>query len=105
MRRAMCGIAGLIAAQGSAAAIARSMADAIVHRGPDDDGVWDDPATNVAFAHRRLSIVDLSPSGHQPMTSADGQFVLTYNGEIYNHAELRAALEREEAGPVGGWRG
>lgn len=69
------------------------MGDALVHRGPDDSGVWADASAGIALAHRRLSILDLSPLGHQPMTSADGRYVLAYNGEVYNFAELRAELE------------
>jgi len=89
----MCGIAGFIG--GGAAAqrnsIARAMASALRHRGPDDEGIWQDEF--VTLAHRRLAIVDLSPSGAQPMQSASGRFVISFNGEIYNHAELRAKLE------------
>ena len=81
------------------------MALAIDHRGPDDEGVWIDPDAGLGLAHRRLSIVDLSPHGHQPMLSADGRFALSYNGEIYNHRDLRAALEEEGKAPEGGWRG
>ena len=69
------------------------MADSLAHRGPDGDGVWIDEAAGIAFGHRRLAIVDLSPLGRQPMESSDGRLVLTYNGEIYNHLELRAELE------------
>jgi len=79
------------------------MGDAIAHRGPDDGGSWTDPDAGIAFAHRRLSIVDLSPAGHQPMHSVDGRWVLAYNGEIYNHLVLRAALESEGRAPA--WRG
>ena len=81
------------------------MIDPLAHRGPDDSGTWVDPNAGVAFGHRRLSIVDLSPSGHQPMPSSSGRWVLTYNGEIYNHRELRARLEDEGFAPRGGWRG
>jgi asparagine synthase (glutamine-hydrolysing) len=79
------------------------MADALVHRGPDDRGVWLDAAAGVALAHRRLAILDLSPAGHQPMMSACGRYVVAFNGEIYNHRELRQALEKQ--GHAAGWRG
>ena len=68
------------------------MADCIVHRGPDDHGVWTSADGSVAFGHRRLSIVDLSPAGHQPMTSHNGAWTITYNGELYNAAEIKAQL-------------
>jgi asparagine synthase (glutamine-hydrolysing) len=63
------------------------MALAIQHRGPDDAGAWADAQAGIAFGHRRLSIVDLSPAGHQPMASAGGRFDIAFNGEIYNHQE------------------
>ncbi len=69
------------------------MADAVAHRGPDAYGSWKDTDAGIAFGHRRLSIIDLSPTGNQPMTSADGRFVIAYNGEIYNFRELRNELE------------
>jgi asparagine synthase (glutamine-hydrolysing) len=69
------------------------MSDRLLHRGPDDSGVWVDENAGVALAHRRLSIVDLSPAGRQPMVSASERFVLTFNGEIYNHADLRRELD------------
>jgi len=104
----MCGIAGAVdtRARSSAAeldAIARRMADALIHRGPDDGGTWTDAGAGVALGHRRLSILDLSPEGHQPMRSACGRFVIVYNGEVYNYRELRAELEKERAAPA--WRG
>ncbi|WP_026380734.1 asparagine synthase (glutamine-hydrolyzing) [Afifella pfennigii] len=91
----MCGIAGLIdpSAAGEAGALerrARAMADAIAHRGPDGAGVWSEPDAGLALAHRRLAIIDLTEAGAQPMVSADGRYVLTYNGEIYNAEEMRA---------------
>lgn len=94
----MCGLAGMLLpapATGQAALEqqARRMGDAMVHRGPDDSGVWADASAGIALSHRRLSILDLSPLGHQPMTSADGRYVLAYNGEVYNFAELRVELE------------
>ena len=70
--------------------IIRAMSDSLAHRGPDGDGVWTDPSRGIALGHRRLAIIDLSPLGRQPMESADGRLVRTYNGEIYNHLELRA---------------
>jgi asparagine synthase (glutamine-hydrolysing) len=70
------------------------MAEAIAHRGPDDAGLWCDPQAGLALAHRRLSILDLSPAGHQPMASATGRLVIAFNGEIYNHLALRQELER-----------
>jgi asparagine synthase (glutamine-hydrolysing) len=104
----MCGIAGFLdqtmsteAAAGEA--LARDMADRIRHRGPDDSGVWADAAAGIFLAHRRLSILDLSPAGHQPMVSHSGRFVVVFNGEIYNHLELRKTLERESA--LLSWRG
>ncbi len=94
----MCGITGFVDRSRSRAAeelraIAEQMSASLLHRGPDDGGVWVDAASGVALGHRRLSIVDLSPEGHQPMRSADGRFVLVYNGEIYNFDELRVSLE------------
>ena len=97
----MCGIAGIlglgVADMGSALT---AMADTLRHRGPDAGGVWSDHG--IGLAHRRLSILDLSPQGAQPMQSASGRFVLCYNGEVYNHAELRRALDATT--PVN-WRG
>jgi asparagine synthase (glutamine-hydrolysing) len=98
----MCGIAGLLTAGRLDAAVVRAMIAPIAHRGPDDQGVWTDAEAGIGLGHRRLSIVDLSPLGHQPMASADGRWVLSYNGEIYNHAELRSTLD---AAGHGGWRG
>lgn len=68
------------------------MADALAHRGPDDHGVWTDTAAGIALGHRRLSIIDLSPLGHQPMASESGRYVVAYNGEIYNFEALRTEL-------------
>src|SRR5688572_26407417 len=92
----MCGIAGLVDARGlertNAADTVGRMADTLVHRGPDDSGIWVDAAAGVALAHRRLAILDLSPTGRQPMTSACSRYVMVFNGEIYNHLELRREL-------------
>ena len=101
----MCGIAGILSASRVDRALLERMTSAVAHRGPDDAGLWVDEDSRIGLGHRRLAIVDLSPAGHQPMLSADGRFVLTFNGEIYNHAELRAELEDIGAVPEGGWRG
>lgn len=99
----MCGIAGVVVPAGfnpeTAENTLRAMTDAITHRGPDDHGSWFDGASGVALGHRRLSIVDLSPAGHQPMVSASGRYVIVFNGEIYNHQQLRASVEAQH------WRG
>lgn len=79
------------------------MTSALLHRGPDDGDIWHDGAAGVTFGHRRLAIIDLTPSGAQPMHSACGRFTLTFNGEIYNHAALRAELSA--AGKAPAWRG
>lgn len=93
----MCGIVGFITTdkREDASSLERSvkaMTDVLRHRGPDDSGVWLDAELGVALGHRRLSVIDLSPLGHQPMVSADGQFILSYNGEVYNFQELRREL-------------
>jgi asparagine synthase (glutamine-hydrolysing) len=91
----MCGIAGYLgvpATWGNAAAVVEAMCQRMAHRGPDDSGTWIDDGACLALGHRRLAIVDLSPQGHQPMVSHCGRYVLTYNGEIYNHLELRKSL-------------
>lgn len=97
----MCGIAGLIDPKGAAPdaleAAGRRMARALQRRGPDDEGVWIEAQSGVALAHRRLSIIDLSPLGHQPMESADHRFVIALNGEIYNYEALRAELSGGES--------
>lgn len=101
----MCGIAGFFAtchSGGSTDALrdtALKMANAITYRGPDDHGVWIDENREVSLAHRRLSILDLSPAGHQPMHSSSGRYVIAFNGEIYNHLEIRNLLTNAN------WRG
>ena len=91
----MCGIAGFWSARpaGDPRRIVGAMADCLAHRGPDDHGRWADPEAGVALGHRRLSILDLSPEGHQPMASASGRFQVVFNGEIYNFRQLRSELE------------
>ena len=87
----MCGVTGAWTRHAELSRVQASMT-AISHRGPDDAGEYQDPATGVMLGHRRLSIIDLSPAGHQPMLSDDGNVVISYNGEIYNYRELRAGL-------------
>jgi asparagine synthase (glutamine-hydrolysing) len=104
----MCGIAGFIdpgrgLAAERLAEMAASMAGTLAHRGPDGAGTWVDADAGIALGHRRLAIVDLSPAGHQPMSSSCGRFVIAYNGEVYNAADIRAELA--EAGHRPDWRG
>lgn len=102
----MCGLTGFAFAPGEPdqmQAIGRTMADRIRHRGPDDEGLWADGDAGVVLAHRRLSIVDLSAAGHQPMVSSSGRWVIAYNGEVYNHLELRKRLEADCSARA--WRG
>lgn len=101
----MCGFAGILTSAGLDRQTVRRMIDPIVHRGPDDEGAWIDPQAGVGLGHRRLSILELSPLGHQPMHSSEGRYVITFNGEIYNHEQLRRELEAAGAAPHGGWRG
>ena len=94
----MCGIVGVVdprraRAEGATTALLDAMAERMLPRGPDGSGTWADPEAGVGFGHRRLSIIDLSEHGAQPMASADGRWVITYNGEIYDHRELAADLE------------
>jgi asparagine synthase (glutamine-hydrolysing) len=89
----MCGIAGFVGGDlRGADAVLTAMADAILHRGPDSSGIWIDSAGGCGLAHRRLAILDLSQAGHQPMRSDSGRFMMVFNGEIYNHQEMREAL-------------
>jgi asparagine synthase (glutamine-hydrolysing) len=104
----MCGVAGWIDLKGRSdrhglESVAGRMADVLSHRGPDDRGVWADPETGIALGHRRLSILDLSPAGQQPMLSSSGRFVISYNGEIYNCEEIRQELQK--VNPRHGFRG
>ena len=94
----MCGIAGFLDSSHRYLAeeishIAVAMSDSLHHRGPDDSGLWSDAASGIALSFRRLAILDLSPTGHQPMVSSDGRYVVVFNGEIYNFLEIRQELE------------
>lgn len=102
----MCGIAGCMSFFAKPEAyekILKKMGSAIAHRGPDGSGVWYDERAAVGFAHARLSIIDLTPTGHQPMESLCGRYILTFNGEIYNHQVLRERLQSKMGSSV--WRG
>jgi asparagine synthase (glutamine-hydrolysing) len=99
----MCGIAGVVDDPNLSAPVIARMARSLARRGPDDQGVWLDCEAGVGLGHRRLAIVDLSVAGHQPMHSPSGRYVITFNGEIYNHAALRARLTAE--GCAVDWRG
>src|SRR5688572_17444922 len=101
----MCGIAGLFGPVGSNLAPIAAMIGTLAHRGPDGEGIWSDPEAGIALATRRLAIIDRSDAGRQPMISADRRFFHSFNGEIYNHPELRARLESGGLAPPGGWRG
>lgn len=103
----MCAISGLLQAGGADAAALERLTvrgrDRMTHRGPDAAGYWGDPAAGIGLGHRRLSILDLSPAGSQPMPSACGRHVMVFNGEVYNYLELRKELEL--AGLAPRWRG
>ncbi len=99
----MCGIAGFCNFRGDWQKNIERMCDKMYHRGPDASGVWASEDHRVVLGHRRLSIVDLSPAGAQPMVSRDGRYVIAYNGEIYNHASIRKKLLAE--GKTTGFRG
>lgn len=103
----MCGLTGFLQSSSSSVEISKKiledMSHPITHRGPDDSGVWFDDASGIGLAHRRLSIVDLSPAGHQPMVSASGRYVFVFNGEIYNHLSLRKLLDKSDISLH--WRG
>lgn len=107
----MCGLVGFLSASSDcdadhATAVLKRMSDTIVTRGPDDFGVWFD-APGIGLAHRRLSILDLSPAGHQPMVCPGERYVIAFNGEIYNHLDLRAELSKIGVNGMSGgdWRG
>ncbi len=99
----MCGVTGFIDPKPheyGSKAMARIMADALAHRGPDRAGTWADDGAGIAFGHRRLAVLDLSSAGDQPMHSASGRYVIAFNGEIYNHLDVRHQLDTRYS-----WRG
>src|SRR5688572_23506380 len=99
----MCGFAGVFGSQNVSTSALQRMGGALEHRGPDDHRIWHDQIDRIGLAHTRLSIIDLSPAGSQPMISASGRFVIAYNGEIYNHLGLRKELQRGGLAPA--WNG
>ncbi|MCI5149703.1 MAG: asparagine synthetase B, partial [Candidatus Electrothrix sp. MAN1_4] len=108
----MCGITGFITSEPDTSntieRLVTRMASALHHRGPDDGGTWTDERAEIALGHRRLSILDLSEAGHQPMHSPCGRYVIIFNGEIYNHLDLRKKLKDSSiagAQAVHGWQG
>jgi len=99
----MCGVTGFWVyssgkSQGELEGITSKMSDTLHNRGPDSSGVWSDQEYGITLGHRRLSIIDLSPAGHQPMVSSDQRWVIVYNGEIYNYREIRTELEKSGTG-------
>ncbi|TFC89822.1 asparagine synthase (glutamine-hydrolyzing) [Cryobacterium sp. TmT2-59] len=101
----MCGIAGCVNLTTKSSTFAEDvtqMTDAIVHRGPDSGGQWLDESFGLALGHRRLAVLDVSSAGSQPMVSADGRYVISFNGEIYNHPDLRSQLHKQGLAPS--WR-
>ena len=90
----MCGITGFIGNIENKQNIIHEMSDTLVHRGPDSSGIWIDESLGVALGHRRLAIQDLSSAGHQPMKSHSGRYIICFNGEIYNHFEIRKKIEK-----------
>ena len=104
----MCGLTGFLETthyltSSQKKSVTHNMLTTLTHRGPDDQGFWIDPSAGIALGHCRLSIIDLSLQGHQPMHSACGRYVMVYNGEIYNYLEIRKELQG--SGVTAGWRG
>lgn len=99
----MCGVAGLVDRAGHVLPVLEALLAGVAHRGPDDAGIWVDVEHGVGLGHRRLSIIDTTPAGRQPMASVSARYHLTYNGEIYNYAGLRTELELSGRAPQ--WRG
>ena len=102
----MCGIAGFFnpkidQSEDYVAQILSAMSTAIIHRGPDGHGNWIDAESGIGLTHRRLSIIDLTYAGHQPMVSNSSKYVISFNGEIYNHNDLRYELKNKNIK----WRG
>ena len=106
----MCGIVGIFGEKelSNLGNCIEKMTETLLHRGPDSSGTWIDEEDKIALGHRRLSILELSEAGHQPMESSCGRFVLSFNGEIYNHLDLRKDIEQTSRlgkNPISNWRG
>ncbi len=102
----MCGVVGFITSKNLVtSALITEMASTLAHRGPDDSGYWLDQDVGIALGHRRLSIVDLSPNGHQPMRSRCGRYVMAFNGEVYNFQDIRKELDARSESGSRSWRG
>ena len=101
----MCGFTGFLSTTNTtnSSELLHTMNDTIIHRGPNDSGIWHDNVSGIGLAHRRLSIVDISPAGHQPMQSQSARYIIAFNGEIYNHLSLRDELNKYYNFPT--WRG
>ena len=97
----MCGIAGFLSRQEFSDDYwinnLQAMASSLIHRGPDEEGIWFDRSQGIGFSHRRLSILDLTETGNQPMHSACNNYVITFNGEIYNHLKIRKEIKRAKS--------
>jgi asparagine synthase (glutamine-hydrolysing) len=101
----MCGFTGFLGGVAGDNLVLRRMADKLIHRGPDDEGYWFDSKEKVGLAHRRLSILDLSSAGHQPMSSEDDRYMIIFNGEIYNHLAIRGEINNLKGFRGVKWRG
>ena len=84
----MCGLSGYLGGHNGGEKTLTLMMNSLIHRGPDDSGIWIDETAEIGISHRRLSILDLSSAGYQPMISHSGRYVIVFNGEIYNHLDL-----------------
>ena len=96
----MCGIVGALGNNNACNYSIKKMANTLKHRGPNDFGIWSDTKNNIFLAHRRLSILDLSNNGHQPMISESERYIIVFNREIYNHIELRQSILKAIGGKV-----
>ena len=101
----MCGILGFVGQSNFNISEFSNANDLLAHRGPDDSGIWADENKEIFLGHRRLSILDLTSKGSQPMKSKTGRFITSFNGEIYNHLDIRKDLEKKYDLPRNHWNG